>query len=69
MRAIILVPMVILNEQGWPLSELITVVPLVLWALNTTVRQRFWTSPFHVMLVREPRTSFQALVQGRDELL
>lgn len=67
-RETMLAPMVILKEQGRPLSELITVLSPVLWALNTAVRQRFWTSRFHVVLVCEPRTSFPAFVEERDEL-
>lgn len=38
----------------------------VQWALNTAVRRRFGTSPYYVMLGREPRTDFSALVDEED---
>lgn len=57
----------ILNERGRRLSEL-TVLQSVQWAVNTEARQRFGTSYFHVMLGREPRTSFVALEKNEVEL-
>ena len=48
MREILKASKAILNERGQPLSAWITVLPLVQWALNTAVRQRFGTSPFQV---------------------
>ena len=56
-----------LNERGWPLSEWIVVLPAVQWALNTTWRKRLQTTPYHVMMGREPGTAFTALIEGDDE--
>ena len=43
------------------------VLPAVQWALNTTWRRRLQTTPYHVMMGREPRTAFTAVIEGDDE--
>lgn len=54
-----------LNECGLPLSEWISVIPSVQWALKMAVWRRFGTSPFQVMLGREPGTSFAVIMENR----
>ena len=68
MQEILKTSKAIINERRRPLSEWITVLPSVQWALNTAIRQRFGVSPFHVMMGREPQASFSVLVEEREEL-
>ena len=55
------------NEGGRPLSEWVVVLPVVQWAVNTAWRNRLQATPCHVMIGREPCTSFAALIEGDDE--
>ena len=43
------------------------VLPAVQWALSTTWRKRLQVTSYHVMMGREPRTAFTALIEGDDE--
>ena len=56
-----------LNERGRPLSEWVVVQPAVQWALHTAWRKRLQATPYHVMMGREPRTAFDAPIDGDDE--
>ena len=67
MREVIATAKAMLHEQGRPPSEWTTVLPAVQWVLNTAVRQRLGTSPYCVMLGREPRTAFSALAEEDNE--
>ena len=44
------------------------VVPVLQWALNTAYRERYASTPYHVMLGRAPLTSFSTLASstGKD---
>lgn len=68
MQEILKASKAILNERWSPLSEWITVLPSVQWALNTAARRLFGTSSFHVMLGGEPRISFAILMEEKGEL-
>ena len=57
-----------INEPGRALSGWITVLPAIQWALNKATRRIFGTTPFHVMMGREPRTAFAALVEETEEV-
>ena len=67
MREVIHGAKAMLNEWGRPLSEWVVVLPAVQWALNSAWRKRLQTTPYHVMMEREPRTAFTALIEGDDE--
>ena len=69
MREVIITAKAMLHERGRPPSEWTTVLPAVQWALNTAVRQRLGTPPYCVMLGREPRTAFSALVEEDNECM
>ena len=43
-------------------------IPAIQWAPNTATRRRFGTTPFHVMMGREPRTDFAVLVEEQEEM-
>ena len=55
------------NEGRQPLREWVVVLPAVQWALNTARRKRLQATPYHVMMGREPRTTFTALIEGDYE--
>ena len=51
-------------EQRRAVSEWVDVLPAVQWALNTTFRPRYGSTPCHVMFGRAPRTSFSVLANS-----
>ncbi|CAN0536633.1 unnamed protein product, partial [Scytosiphon promiscuus] len=51
----------ILSEQRRTVSEWVDVLPAAQWALNTSFRERYRSTPYCVMFGRAPRTSFSAL--------
>ena len=55
------------NEGRRPLNEWVVVLPAVQWALNMAWRRRVQATPYHVMMVREPRTASTALTEGDDD--
>ena len=55
------------NEGGRPLSECVVVLPAVKWALNTTWRKHLQATPYDVVMGREPRATFTALLEGDDD--
>lgn len=56
----------ILSEQRRQVSEWIDVLPAAQWALNTSFRERYRSTPYSVMFGRAPRTDFSALVSAFD---
>ena len=66
MREVLRVAKAVLNERRRPLSEWIAVVPSVQWALNASWRPRLKTSPFRVMMGREPPTALDVLVEETE---
>ena len=51
----------ILSEQRKQVAEWVDVLPATQWALNTSFRERYQSTPYCVMFGRAPRTSFSAL--------
>ena len=49
------------------LSEWVVVLPAVQWALENAWWKRLQTAPCHVMMGREPRSAFTALIERDDE--
>ena len=43
------------------------VQPAVQWVSDTAWRKRLQTTPYHVMMGREPRTAFTTLIEGHEE--
>ncbi|MEP0580138.1 MAG: reverse transcriptase domain-containing protein [Marinobacter sp.] len=56
----------ILSEQRRQVSEWVDVLPAAQWALNTSFRERYRSTPYSVMFGRAPRTDFSALVSESD---
>ena len=56
----------ILSEQRRPVSDWVNVLPAAQWALNTSFRERYRSTPYCVMFGRAPRTAFSALVSATD---
>ena len=56
-----------LNEVGRPVNEWVVVRPAVQWALKTAWRKQLQATPYHVMMGRDPRTAFTAVIEGDDE--
>ena len=54
----------VLLEQRRAVSEWVDVLPAVQWALNTSFRPRYGSTPYHVMFGRAPRTSFSVLANS-----
>ena len=67
MREVIYGAKSMLNEGERPLSEWVVVLPAVQWELNTAWWKRPQATLYHVMMEREPRTVFTALIEGDDE--
>ena len=67
MREVIHGAKAMLNEGGRPLSEWVAVLQAVQSAWNTAWRKRLHPTPYHVMMGREPRTTFTALIEGDDD--
>ena len=67
MREVIHGAKAMLNEGGRPLSEWVVELPAVQWALNTAWQKRLKATPYHIMMGREPRTAFTALIDGDNE--
>ena len=51
----------ILQEERRDIREWVSVVPAVQWALNTAYRERYASTPYHVMFGWAPLTSFSTL--------
>ena len=64
MREVIHGAKVMLKEWERPLSDSAMVLPAVQWALNTAWQKQLQTTPYHIMMGREPRTVFTALIKG-----
>ena len=48
--------------QGkWNTQDWVDLVPALLWALNTAFRERYGSTPFHVMFGRAPPTASSSL--------
>ena len=69
MREVIHAAKAMLNEGGRPLNDRVVVLPAVQGALNTAWQKRLQATPYHVMMGRDLRTAFSALIEGADESL
>ena len=58
---------VILQEERNGIREWMDVVPAVQWALNTAYRERYASTPYHVLLGRVPLTSSSTLASSTGE--
>ena len=67
MREVIHEAKAMLDEKGRPLSQWVVVLPAVQRALNTAWLNRLQATPYHVMMGREPPTTFAALIEGDDQ--
>ena len=53
-----------LQEERRDVRDWVGLVPAVQWALNTAFRERYASTPYHVMFGRAPRTSFSTLASS-----
>ena len=68
MRKIVRTLKAILQRDWRFIHEWVDVVPAVQWALNTPYRERYASTPHHVMFERAPLTSLSTLASstGKD---
>ena len=66
MREVVRALKAILQERR-DIREWVDVVPAVQWALNTDYRERYASTPYHVMFGRAPLTSFSILASSTGE--
>ena len=58
----------ILSEAGRLVNQWVQIVSTIQWALNTTFRERYGSTPFEVFIGRKPRTDFySALFNDEDD--
>ena len=67
MREVVRALKAILQEERRDIREWVDVVPKVQWALNTAYRERYVSTPYHVMFGRAPLTSFSTLASSTGE--
>ena len=67
MREVVRAFKAILQERRGSVRDWIDVVPLIQWALNTAYRERYGSTPYHVMFGRAPKTSFQPASSSGDD--
>ena len=67
MREMVRALKTILQEERRHIREWVDVVPAVQWTLNTAYRERYATTPYHVMFGWAPLTSFSALASSTGE--
>eukprot|EP00752_Nemacystus_decipiens_P007839 g7004.t1 len=61
MREVVRTFKAILQERRKSVREWVDLVPAVQWALNTAYRERYGSTPYHVMFGRAPTTAFATL--------
>ena len=67
MREVVRALKAMLNEERRDPRDWVGLVPAVQWALNTAFRERYGSTPYHVMFGRAPRTSFDTLASAYGE--
>ena len=67
MREVVRALKAILQEERRDIREWMEVVPAVQWALSTTCRERYASTPYHVMFGRAPLASFSTLASSTGE--
>ena len=67
MREVVRALKAILQEERRDIREWMDVVPAFQWALNTAYRERYASTPYHVMFGRAPLTSFSTLASSTGE--
>ena len=67
MREVVRTLKAILQERRGSVRDWVDLVPAVQWALNTAYRERYGSTPYHVMFGRAPRTSFSTLASSSGE--
>ena len=67
MRDVVRTLKTILQERRGSVRDWVDLVPAVQWALNTAYRERYGSTPYHVMFGRAPRTSFSTLAATSGE--
>ncbi|CAB1109830.1 unnamed protein product [Ectocarpus sp. CCAP 1310/34] len=67
MREIVRTMKAVLQERRRNVRDWVDLVPAVQWALNTAYRERYASTPYHVMFGRAPRTSFSTLASSSGE--
>ena len=67
MREVVRALKAILQEAKRDIREWVDVVPAVQWALNTAYRERYASTPYHVVFGRAPLTSFSTLASSTGE--
>ena len=66
-REVVHVLKAILQEERHDIRECVDVVPAVQWALNTAFRERYASTPYHVIFGRAPLISFSPLASSTGE--
>ena len=64
MREVVRTLKAMLQEERRDVRDWVGLVPAVQWALNTAFRERYASTPYHVMFGRAPRTSFSTLASS-----
>jgi len=64
MREVVRALKAMLNEKKRDTRDWVGLVPAVQWALNTAFRERYGSTPYHVMYGRAPGTSFEILASA-----
>ena len=67
MREVVRAFKAILQEDRRCINEWVDVVPAVQWALNTAYRESNASTPYHVMFVQAPLTTFLTLASSTGE--
>ena len=67
MREVVRALKAILQKERNDVGEWMAVVQAFPWTLNTVYRERYASTPYHVMFGRAPLTSFSALVSSTGE--
>ena len=67
MREVVRAFKAVSQEERRDIRERMDVVPAVKWALNTAYRERYASTPYHVMFGRASMTSFLALASSTGE--
>ena len=67
MREVMRAMKAVLQKERHDIREWVDVVPAVQWALNTVYRERYASTPYHVMFGRAPLASFLTLTSSTGE--
>ena len=67
MCEVVLALKAILQQGRRNIREWVDAVPAVRWALNTAYRERYVSTPYHILIGRAPLTSFSTLASSTGE--